>query len=716
MSRTRTHLASLGLITAASLLLSAPVLGEPDAARNAKRGPGPERDKECLVCHAGIGEEEAPKLDLELFGRSAHGQEGCIGCHPDVENTELEHELEDQDLEPVACASCHEAEDTKYQRSRHANPMAAKKANLDQARCPTCHGMHDILPPTDPKSRTHPLRQLETCGQCHGEHRTAAGHAFEIPEQHKEAVAKGDPRQIEALMAAGELLKAACSDCHGDHEILPSREPGSTLHPSKTLETCGQCHREQREAFTKSEHFRVSQKTDFVWDTRPAEERPAEAAIQPPVCHSCHAMHSGSLPKSDKFRLDLVNECGTCHAHLMETYVESYHGKATLLGSASVAKCSDCHGYHSILGVDDVGSQVNSVNKLETCQKCHEGAPPNFAGFWAHADAHDQENFPILYWIFVFMSTLLVSVFSFFGLHTLLWAIREGLDAVREGSFIPKHRPAGPRIARFNAFDRTVHLFVIISFLGLAFTGAPMKFAAASWAPSMFALVGGVAGAGLLHRIFAVITFCYFFAHIASMLKRFWRFKQDGVLFQKLIGPDSLVPQPHDITDVIANMRYFLGLGAKPTWDRWTYWEKFDYWAVFWGVAIIGGSGLIMWFPELFTLVLPGWTINVALVVHSDEALLAIGFIFGVHFFNGHLRRSKFPMDEVIFTGSIPLDEYKEERGRQFARDASKGAVEAKQVASPSVKFVVLARIFGIAAWITGLIILALILHGFLTT
>jgi cytochrome b subunit of formate dehydrogenase len=711
MKRRLSLLALLGVLISAT-----PAWAEPDAPPTAKRGPGPERDKECLVCHAGLGEEEAPKLDLPLFQRSAHGQEGCVGCHADVEDPDLKHEEEDQDLAPVACGTCHEHEDGLYKASQHANPMAAKRANKDQALCKSCHGMHDILPPTDPKSRTHPLRQLETCGQCHGTHRTAAGHAFEIPEEHKAAVAEGEPKQIEALMAAGELLKASCSDCHGDHKILPSAAEGSALHPTVAPETCGKCHREQREQYEESEHWRASHEPGFVWDTRPAEERPEGAPLQPPVCHSCHAMHAGSLPKSAKFRLDLVKECGTCHEHLMETYVQSYHGKATLLGDATAAKCSDCHGYHSILGIDEVGSQVNSVNKLKTCQKCHEGAPPKFAGFWAHADHHDKEQFPALYWIFVFMTTLLISVFTFFGLHTLMWAIREGVEAMQEGSFIPKHKPSGPRIQRFNAVDRTVHLFVVISFLGLAFTGAPLKFAAASWAPAVFALVGGVNGAGLLHRIFAVITFGYFITHVATLAKRFWGFKQQGILFSKLIGPDSLVPRPSDVTDVIANIRYFIGAGKKPTWDRWTYWEKFDYWAVFWGVAIIGGSGLIMWFPEVFTQVLPGWSINIALVVHSDEALLAIGFIFGIHFFNGHLRRSKFPMDEVIFTGSIPMDEFKDERGRQYARDAGRGAVEGKQVSPPSMLFRVMARVFGIAAWITGLIILALIIHGFITT
>ena len=89
----------------------------------------------------------------------------------------------------------------------------------------------------------------------------------------------------------------------------------------------------------------------------------------------------------------------------------------------------------------------------------------------------------------------------------------------------------------------------------------------------------------------------------------------------------------HDFNDFFSTIKWFFGAGPRPEYGRWTYWEKFDYFAVFWGVAIIGLSGLIQWFPEYFTLVLPGWLINVAAIIHSDEALLAVGFIFTIHFF-----------------------------------------------------------------------------------
>ncbi len=108
--------------------------------------------------------------------------------------------------------------------------------------------------------------------------------------------------------------------------------------------------------------------------------------------------------------------------------------------------------------------------------------------------------------------------------------------------------------------------------------------------------------------------------------------------------------------------------GPKPQFDRWTYWEKFDFLAVFWGMFAIGLSGLMLWFPEFFTIFLPGWILNIATIVHSDEALLASGFIFTVHFFNTHFRPSKFPIDTVIFTGRIPKYELVEERPEQYKR------------------------------------------------
>ena len=93
-------------------------------------------------------------------------------------------------------------------------------------------------------------------------------------------------------------------------------------------------------------------------------------------------------------------------------------------------------------------------------------------------------------------------------------------------------------------------------------------------------------------------------------------------------------------------------------------------------MGIIGGSGLVLWFPELFAHVLPGWVFNIAMVVHGEEALLAVGFIFTIHFFNGHLRPEKFPMDSVIFTGRVTVKEMEEERPDELERLTRSGRID----------------------------------------
>jgi cytochrome b subunit of formate dehydrogenase len=179
-------------------------------------------------------------------------------------------------------------------------------------------------------------------------------------------------------------------------------------------------------------------------------------------------------------------------------------------------------------------------------------------------------------------------------------------------------------------------------------------------------------------------------------------------------GPDSLVPQWQDAKDMYNHFKWFIGLGPRPQFDRWTYWEKFDYWAVFWGMAIIGGSGLLLWFPFFFGKLLPGWVFNIAGLVHGEEALLAVGFIFTVHFFNGHLRPGKFPMDTVVFTGRISEHEMKSERAVEYDRLAAGRALAAKEAAPPTTGSRLFGWIVGGAALALGIVVILLIVYSVL--
>jgi cytochrome b subunit of formate dehydrogenase/nitrate reductase gamma subunit len=219
---------------------------------------------------------------------------------------------------------------------------------------------------------------------------------------------------------------------------------------------------------------------------------------------------------------------------------------------------------------------------------------------------------------------------------------------------MPMSETRGEVYWRFNVFHRFIHLVMMVTFIGLALSGLPIKYPNAFWAKGLILLWGGVRGAGIFHRWFAGITFGYFFVHL------FWVLYYRVILKGSLFGPDSMIPSWKDFQDLYQHIAYFLGRGDPPRFGKFTYWEKFDYWAVFWGIAFIGGSGLVLWFPELFSGFLPGILFNIAYTIHSDEALLAIGFIFIVHLYNAHFRASVFPLDKTIFTGKIEVKELME--------------------------------------------------------
>ncbi len=227
---------------------------------------------------------------------------------------------------------------------------------------------------------------------------------------------------------------------------------------------------------------------------------------------------------------------------------------------------------------------------------------------------------------------------------------------------------------RFTRLQRILHVCMIVSFISLAFTGMTLKFSYTSWAAGLSRMLGGFETAGYIHRVAAVLMLAIFAVHVGDLWRR--KRREFGSWRALLLGADTMLPTRKDYEDLIGNLRWFLGLGSRPRYGRWTYWEKFDYFAVFWGIAVIGTTGLALWFPELVTRLVPGWFINVATIVHSDEALLATGFIFTVHFFNTHLRPEKFPMDIVVFTGRMSLAELRRDRPLEYDALVASGRLE----------------------------------------
>lgn len=262
---------------------------------------------------------------------------------------------------------------------------------------------------------------------------------------------------------------------------------------------------------------------------------------------------------------------------------------------------------------------------------------------------------------------------------------------------------------RFGPIERVMHALLMMTFVGCAITGLPLLFAHHQWAGTLAKALGGFETTTAIHHGCAVVMIVVFVSHVVRVFHRAMTSANPlGVLW----GPDSMVPQPQDGIDIYQHFKWFLGTGPRPRFGRWTYWEKFDYWAVFWGMFIIGGSGLLLWFPVFFANVLPGWMFNIATLVHGEEALLAVGFIFTFHFFNGHLRPEKFPMDTVIFTGVIPEHELKDERPLEYEQLVRDGTLAAREAPPPAAGPKWFGWIVGGTALTLGLVTVGFIVYS----
>ncbi len=258
----------------------------------------------------------------------------------------------------------------------------------------------------------------------------------------------------------------------------------------------------------------------------------------------------------------------------------------------------------------------------------------------------------------------------------------------------PDLQTGGRQYLRFSRLNRLLHALMIVSFLSLALTGMILKFSYTGWASVLSHAFGGYQSAGYIHRFAATMMIAVFVIHIVDLVRR--KRREFGSWKALLFGPDTMLPTRKDLADVRDSLRWFVGRGPRPQYGRWTYWEKFDYFAVFWGMIVIGSTGLALWFSEFFTLLFPGWLINVATIIHSDEALLATGFIFTVHFFNTHLRPEKFPMDLVIFTGRMTVEDLEEDKPAEYRREVAENSL-AKNLVEPYPPIVI--RSIRMFAW-----------------
>lgn len=616
-------------------------------------------------------------------------QNRCAACHGEKELWEGENARLYVPLDQLAdelhfknginCHDCHGGDPTT------TNFKQAHAAEVDGTQSQATPFRTALIDKSPSAARLETIVQI--CGKCHADAvktYTASVHG-------------------QGWQKAGLIVSATCTDCHGNHTMFKASDARSPLNVANVGATCAKCHRFIQERLQHSVHGTASPPTATKVD------RNTEVPQRKPSCTDCHQGHDLLLPTSAAFRAQLPNRCGTCHAALTSTYTLSLHGELTDLGYVPAAKCSDCHGAHDILPIANAASRLSSANRATTCGKCHPGANGNFLEYDPHADPRDRGSDPILYWINTGLTWMLIAVFSIFGFHSVLWCIRSLPYVMRHGR--PGYpQPGSHAYRRFTPVHRIAHAVLMTSFLGLALTGLPLEFGDYAWARGVSWLLGGFASTGLWHRIFGILNLCCLVFYIFYFAWRIIVGPETGISrVQYVFGPDSPVPNPRDFVDFGKNLRWFVGLGPRPTFERWSYWEKFDLWAASCDIVLIGTTGLILWFPNQFCAVLPGIAVNIADLIHGKLALLATGFVFSIHFFSSNLRPEKFPMDISILTGLVSEEEMEEERPELVKRLKESGQLERHLVKAPSRLVLLLHMIGGAVALSIGLALLVAI-------
>ena len=630
------------LVTVTMLLL----LGAPGFAQKKAAAAPKFTNADCLACHSdpSLTKEENGKqvslgVDEGKFTASIHGQMfQCVDCHTDVKD--IPHSV--TPAKP-ACAQCHADQQQKYEQGIHARGL---KAGFGQAaRCIDCHGgSHEILPASDPQSKVSRANISKTCATCHGKSSVMQNTGIST-----QPVISFEESVHGKAIEAGSQKAADCADCHGAHDILQANNPASPIFKTNVPLTCAKCHDGEEKEFTNSIHGKAL----FAGN------------MHAPACTDCHGIHTIKKPEDPNSSVSAQNlaknTCARCHDSVRmsnefgvpgrraTTYLASYHGMATELGSKKAANCASCHGVHNILPSTDPKSTIYPKNLVATCGKCHPGANENFAKAKVHLDSSLAADAGSKFSGFV-RNFYLLMIFGTIGgmlAHNLL-ILRKKLKTHRSGH---AHVSGGERtVVRMSRLQRRQHLTLLTSFILLVLTGFALKYPESL----LGTLFINETLRGYLHRIAGVVLIAVSLYHVFYVI----RYKEG----RKLLI--DLLPTYKDATDIRDVLLYYLGFSkTKPQFTRFNYAEKMEYWALVWGTIVMAITGLMAWFKVPVGNTLPRWTIDVGLSVHFYEAILATLAILVWHFYMIIFDPDVYPMNWAWYDGKMSLEQYREEHG-----------------------------------------------------
>lgn len=476
------------------------------------------------------------------------------------------------------------------------------------------------------------------------------------------------PEALRAMKLSGEPLLAAgqslCLYCH-DEPVFRHDLPIPVLHAGG--QRCDACHTTQ---FPIDAAFMLRHVAARLKPARP----PLEQAQACSVCHSDPAF----LAQRDA-------------TDPVAGYVRSFHGKSALLGDDDAAACVDCHvgarqNVHLMLRASDPHSSVHPDRVADSCLRCHTDASPRIAATAVHLDLPTSRGSVdflvaflfILLTIVTFVPSALIVIGELgqivAGRHAPIAASMHALTAR-----VMQHPLGRKRLARFAPRQRLQHWMLALLFVLLALTGFPMKFADQLWAKSVIGWFGGLGTARIVHHWAGVALIAGFSLHMLSVTLSIVRNaaaprgdgRRTGLIAAILSLP--MVLNREDVRRLGQLFRYLLGLSRdKPVFGKFSASEKFEYFGVFWGCTLLGATGLMLWGEQLVSHFLGGRAFNIAQIMHTYEAFLAVIHVGILHIVNVALAPAVFPLSMAMITGRAPLLKLAEDNGefvRQVARE-----------------------------------------------
>ncbi|MFB0565740.1 MAG: cytochrome b/b6 domain-containing protein [Candidatus Aminicenantaceae bacterium] len=588
--------------------------------------------KACIECHETGKHGTLIKEDLS---HSIHKELECLDCHID-KNTSPHKEDPGFDVACKGCSSCHEEESEIYQF--HGRESTAECEDIPT--CAECHGDHDVLPSSVKHSKTHPANLPVTCGKCHEDlnltkkYEILIDHPIEIYENSVHGKAT----------RGGIYVAATCNDCHSSnetaHKILSPGNKESSINHFNIPKTCGKCHKGVEHDFWEGIHGKLA----------------ARGETDAPVCTHCHGEHgiiSHDDPRSpvSKSRVAEIT-CSPCHESIaltekyglptgrLTSFIDSYHGLKSKAGDLHVANCASCHGVHRILPSSDPTSTIYPDNLKKTCGECHPGISPTLAATPIHGiggkglQTKAAEIVKIIY---------IVAIIIIIGLMVLHWLI----DLIKQIILVTKK----PQVRRMQVGELWQHTLLMLSFIVLVISGFALRFSESWIAKLFFGWERGFELRGTIHRVAAGVLIFVTIWHI------FYLFTRRGKSFLK-----DVMPKITDFREFVQRILYNLGKSKdSPLFKRFSYIEKAEYWALIWGTAVMIITGLLLWFDNYVVKFLPKGFLDVALVIHYYEAILATLAVGIWHLYSTVFSPSVYPMNPSWLTGKMPKEMYEHE-------------------------------------------------------